>query len=159
MEIPGEVLDLYYKTVDDFIDINFGLLCTLHYPETSIECLNCIYNPFTKSSSGQFKTGGPIPFQHGQCPYCYGKGMVNTRATENIKLRCYFDRKTFNKLASINIDSNGMLTYGHIADLAKVRRCDFITIPSGSRYTLSGEPVLHGIQKNKYFIAGWKVIV
>lgn len=160
MEIPQELFDLYYKTCDDFIDLNFGVSCILFYGPNRDICPNCNYNPITKRSSNTYKSGGPIPFQDSICPYCDGVGFTEDEATETIKLRVYFTPKHWVKInMPLNINDSSIQIIGHIVDMPKIRNAKKIRVcaeQSGYMnfdYILAGEPVLHGFKRNKYFIA------
>ncbi len=160
--IPDSVFEVYYNAVDAMIDSNFGIDCTVRYPEQRTVCSNCHFNSVTNSSSNQYKSGGPIPFEDGICPYCTGVGYVGSTETEDIKLRCYFEKKEWIKLGvELNVKDGGMVTYGHIVDMPKCSRASYIDVATGERgygqrrFKLAGEPILHGFKRNKYFIAVW----
>ena len=160
--IHSDVFDAYYDAVDAMIDSNFGVDCTLIYPADKTVCSNCHFNSVTKSSSNQYKSGGPIPFEGGICPYCSGQGYVLSESTETIKLRCYFDKKSWMKIGvNMNVKDGSVVTYGHAVDMPKCIRSAFMTAniqQAGyglNRYELSGQPMLHGFKRDKYFIAIW----
>lgn len=161
--IPQEVFDKYNEAVDAMIDSNFGVECTLYYPAVKSICPNCVFNPMTNSSSNKYKAGGPISFDGEICPYCDGVGYTQEEETDTIKLRCYFDRKSWLKLpVELKVPQTSLITYGHLSDMPKCQRANYIRtntaqdLYGGSRYRLSGTPVIHGFKKNKYFIAGWE---
>lgn len=162
MEIPASVFNLYFETVDDFIDSNFGVNCILYYGTNKTICPNCIFNEATGRSSDIYLIGGPVSFDTGICPYCNGAGFVESQATETIKLRVYFEKKYWVKLElPINLADGAVQTIGHMADLPKCKMADKIVLCSDIQdynkytYSLASEPVPHGFKKNKYFIAYW----
>lgn len=159
MEIPQRIFDMYYKTADDFIDLNFGVNCTLYYGPKKDICSNCIFNPVTGKSSNQYKDGGPIPFEGSICPYCDGIGYTNIEATENIKLRVYFSRKDWVKIEiPVSIKDGAIQVIGHIEDMPKVRKARKIMVCAELEgyerfdFTLAGSPVPWGFRRNKYFV-------
>lgn len=162
MEIPDEVFDTYFDTVDDFIDSNFGVTCRLTYPAKKTVCTNCIYDPLLKKSSGIYKSGGPISFSNGVCPYCNGVGFSESADTDTLKLRVYYEKKHWIRLpVTAELPDGSVQTIGHMADLPKILRCNnivFNTDIEGNveyKYKLSGEPMPHGFKRRKYFIAMW----
>lgn len=163
MDIPQEVLDLYYQTVDDFNDKNFGVNCKLFYPEKRVDCPNCIFDVFQKKSSGKYQSGGPEPFDTGVCPYCNDIGYQAVEDTDTIKMRVYFDKKAFLKVGvPLNVQDGSVMTIGKIVDLPKIIRCTGAILNTDVagyktyKYELKGEPILHGIKKDHYFIAIWQ---
>lgn len=160
MEIPQGLFDLYYEIADDFIDSNFGVNCTLYYGPQKEICPNCMYNPVTNKSSNNYKAGGPIPFSDTICPYCDGVGYKETEATEQIKLRVYFEKKYWVKVeVPVLIKDGACQVIGHIVDMPKIRKarkirvCDHLSGYENFDFTLASSPIPHGLKKNKYFIA------
>lgn len=164
MEIPQEVFNLYYETVDDFIDSNFGVTCTLYYPEKKVDCSNCIYDSLLKVSTNKYQSGGPIPFTTGICPYCNGMGYRSSVPTETVIMRIYYEKKFWIRSAiPINIADVAAQSYAHMVDFPKISNCveaHFHSDIAGYgdfRYKLAGQPVPHGFKKNKYVIATWSL--
>lgn len=162
MDIPSSVFTTYYTTADDFIDKNFGVNCVIYYPAKRVDCENCIFDPFTKKSSNKYQSGGPISFTNGICPYCNGEGFRSSVDSDTIKMRAYYDKKSWVKIPlPINLPDGAVQTIGHMSDLPKVLRCTEMQLHSDIagqgtfKYMLSGEPVPHGFGRNKYFIAMW----
>lgn len=160
MEIPQKIFDMYYETVDDFIDLNFGVNCTLFYGPKKNICPNCIFNPVTGKSSNQYKAGGPISFQDSICPYCDGDGYTNTEAIEDIKLRVYFSKKDWVKIEiPVLIKDGAVQIIGHITDMPKIRKARQVRVCAELEgyenfdFTLAGAPSPWGFRRNKYFVA------
>lgn len=162
MHIPNDIFNLYYETVDDMTTSNFGVPCTLNYPEQRVICTNCVFDSLNQVSSNVYNGTGPISFTSGLCPYCNGIGFTSSVVTESVYLRVYFDKKSFAKLSvPINIADGSVVTIGRMEDLPKILRCSsvvFNTNISGNieyQYALTGEPILHGLRKSRFFIAIW----
>ncbi len=165
VDIPQEVFDLYNETVVDFIDSNFGVDCTIIYKPNRIQCINCEYNPLTKSSSGVYKSGGPISFNGTICPYCDGAGYKLDSSTDTIKLRVYYNKKDFLRVGLPFAIKDGMIqTIGHITDMPKLLRSQEMIANSSVegysiyRYVLSGNITPWGLGPDKKFcIAYWTI--
>lgn len=174
IEIPRELFELYYETVDMFDSAaGFGVRCRLVYPPANIECPNCIIDTMTGRSSNVYKDGGEIPFDQGECPFCGGQGKYYQEVTEDIFMRLYFnsDLKNNSRLGDFKVISGGIsmaagdaLTYGQIADMPKVKRAIYVILAADQmayetfKYQLLAEPALHGFGKSNYFKAAWKRI-
>lgn len=161
MTIPQMVWDKYKEGADKMIDCWFGKPCTLFYPKIKTVCPNCNFNPVTVRSSNTYKIGGPIFFDNGICPYCNGDGYTDYESSETIKMRCYFNSKDWVKVEiPVNIRSGAVQTIGHITDIPKCLKSTRVKMVSDQNYlnldfVLAGEPQLHGLKKDSYFIAFW----
>lgn len=163
MEIPSAFFDIYNSTASDFITNNFGVPCELFYESNALECINCIFNPITKSSSGIYKVGGPLPFVGTICGYCNSTGRSLVQQTESILMRVYFTKKDFVKTdMPINMNSSTIQTIGFITDLPKLLRAHYIIVNTNVegysiyRYQLAGEIIVWGLGPVKKFcVAYW----
>lgn len=159
--IPQAFKDRYVLAVDEIIRY-FSVNTVIHYPPLREECENCIRVGMQGvSASNVYKTGGPYPFTDGVCPYCNGLNYREIPATETIKLRAYFDKKSWKNInIPIGIKDGSVWTIGKMEDLIKVQRAAYITLPSNIitplAYTLYGEPIPWGISKDRYFSAFWE---
>lgn len=162
--VPQFVFDTHEKICDDMLsNPNIAVKTKLVYPEKKEDCPNCVYNPLQGNSSGKYQTGGPIPFTYGICPYCHGKGTINSSPPSDIiNLRVYYDKASWRKIANIEIQDGGAMVIGYIKDLPKITQAITI-IPSyeikeyGERkYSLDGEPLPWGLSKDKYFVGALK---
>ena len=61
-----------------------GRCVTIFKPDVESDCPNCLYDAINRESTGKYKTGGPIPFTRGRCPYCRGRGYLRTPRKKNI---------------------------------------------------------------------------
>ncbi len=162
INIPASLFETYFETVDYFNNEAFGVSCTLYYPTIKTICPNCIYNQQTKTSTNRYKAGGPVPFSDTICPYCFGEGIVETTSeTESIKMRVYFDKKSWIKqpgAVELTLPNGSCQAYGFLVDLPKLKRAYKVGIHEETAgldqfsFKLAGEPFLHGFKKNKYFI-------
>lgn len=162
--IPDDLFDAYYEAVDEFITNDFiGKPCKVFYPPERLACDNCKVVKLASGSSNQYKTGGPIPFTHGVCPYCGGIGYKETYVSDDIRLRIYWSKRDWSKLAlNVQIPEAEVMTIGFLTDITKCIRCQYIQLVSDQtalakyNFVLAGEPFPHGFGKDRYFVAYWK---
>lgn len=158
--VPNEIFTLHEKISDDILDNkNITVKTNLIYPEITQTCPNCVFDSATGSSSNKYKTGGPISFTYGICPYCHGKGKINTPSGDTVYLRMYYDSKSIKKIAGIEIPEGDAVCIGYIADKQKLKKA-ITVIPSYEiaeygeiHYRLKSEPQPWGLSKDKYFYA------
>lgn len=158
--VPSHIFTKHEEISNDILlNTRITVKTRLIYPERTEVCPNCIYDSKSKKSSGRYKTGGPISFTYGLCPYCHGVGKINTPSGDDIQLRVYYDKASFRKIASVDIPEGDAMCIGLIKYLPDIRRAQYI-IPSyeikeyGERkYVLESEPLPWGLSKDKYFVA------
>jgi hypothetical protein len=161
--IPQTLFDVYNSFADDFINLNFGVNCTVFLPSLKVQCDNCVFDTINNKSSNMYLAGGPIPFTFGVCPWCDGNGFKEIPNSSVIKMKVYFSRKNWIQIVpNINIPDGSVQTIGFLSDLPKIKAAQFVRINSDVAgyinydYTLFGEPFPHGFKQNRYFIAYWK---
>lgn len=160
--IPQTIFDTYNSIADDFINNNFGVNCILEYPPKETACDNCVYDSINRRSSNRYKTGGPIPFTFGICPWCDGAGFKQIPVSTTIKMRIYWSRKDWVKIGiPVNIPDGAIQTIGFMSDLSKIKQAERVLVNSDIsnimqwEYILLGEPIPHGFKYNRYFLAYW----
>lgn len=106
--------------------------CKLIYPGTIQICTNCELNPMTQRSSGVYKTGGPVPFIKGQCPYCAGEGKREVNPDpETIYLMVVWSYKEWTKFGfNIQNPDGKALSLSDITTLPKIKRAKEIIFNS-----------------------------
>lgn len=151
--IPAELIDTHEWMADSLIDDVPGINCLLIYPNKQEECDNCILDHATGRSSGIFKTGGPISFANFQiCPRCNGDGHYSSPITSIIRLRVYWEAKSFIDIGAKIANPDGVvMLIGYMEDLPELERADKIQIQEYI-YTRQGEAVPHGLRRDRYFI-------
>jgi len=140
-----------------------GLTTPCNFSFTSSQrnlCINCIYDPNTKRSSGRYKLGGPISFALGQiCPYCSGLGFYgNSNTEENIYMAIIWDSESWiNFPNDIQSRQNYIQSICSVNLLSKIDSVNFISIKT-QKYQLDGNPQFLGLGDNNYLISTWKRI-
>lgn len=160
LSLNDGIFDKYNEACDYLLDSNFtGRSCTIVYPPKKVECENCIPKPLGADSNSVYKHGGPMPFSFGNCPMCGGKGFKEIENFDTIRLRIYWTRKEWLKIAnSIAVDNADVMVIGYISDLPKIQQSIEIKLAkdqSEAEYkcNLAGKPTPWGFGKNRYFAA------
>lgn len=161
MIIHNSILQIYESVTSDMIDYNFGVNCKLFFGTNKTICPNCIFNDLVGNSTNEYKTGGPIPFTTGICPYCMGIGFRDEQATSTIKLRVYFDKKQWARMdIPVNVVDGAIQTIGHLSDMVDCKRANKILVHSDLEqyneynFVLASDPVPFGLTK-KEFLCYW----
>lgn len=151
VSIPSGAFSQYYDTVDNFyLSNHISEQVKLFYIQRE-NCPNCI-----PGHPNSYKTGGPIPFSFGPCPYCDGNNFIEITTTENIRLRVYSQKKDFIKIATnTQIDDGMMQVIGKIENLSKMKKANYFLLYSDTGfgdwyYELSGEPVPFGFGSSQF---------
>jgi hypothetical protein len=159
MIIPQEVFDIYNEFADDFINDNFGVLCTLYYPATSVAC-DCETDPIGQKIANRFQHGGPAPFTARHCSFCGGSGYKESVPTDTVMLRVYDQPKNWIKIAGFaNVADADVQIIGFLADVPKISSSDYIVLNTEQnvfgdfKYKLASVCLPHGFKKNRYFVA------
>lgn len=120
---------------DTFDDFNSAISqyersITLTYPEIKTECPNCSLDTMgTRNRSiSKYKDGGPMPFTNGMpCPYCDGKGYIESVTTESVPARIYLEPEQWAKTVNIKIPKGSIMTIFEISYSTKVRKCKYMS--------------------------------
>lgn len=155
MQIPSGVFNRYYEVCDHLLSSDFfSSECKIYYPAKTINCTNCRTRPIPGISTNIYNNG-PMNFSNGDCPYCEGKGYLSVEQTDNIRLRIYYEKTKFDKDV-INHDAFKAQIIGHMADLPKINRADYLLLETDLegnyrvKVRLSSPPLSWGFG-DKYF--------
>lgn len=142
--------------------------------DTNAKCPNCIFDPITNRSRNIYQTNppGPIPFSHGQCPYCHGWGIPNDESSQQVNLLIIWHYKDF---IGFSVDwnfvkDNTLFTpFGHIQTVSSKDYFDVLrsareilvntTVQNpivAHRFSRVGEPNPIGLDSNTHIITTWK---
>lgn len=165
--IDSSLLTEHEWVSDWLIDGELGTACTLVYPPTDSECINCLSDPTTGRSANIYRTGGPIPFtDHTLCPWCGGAGRRYENTTGSIRMRVYWGgmevnaavRQFHNIPEHIQNPAGLVFVIGYMVNLPSFERSESILINSNIerkewRFIRASEAIPWGFNKNRYFAA------
>jgi len=156
-----KIIERYNNIADQFLDSDvIGVDATLYYPPTFEACENCDGSQY----GNHYKSGGPMPFNHGSCPMCGGTCQKEIEFTEIIRVRAYspnttdFSSRSFKKIGiSVDVPNAELFTIFYLADSDKIKLCNYAKI-MGQRYSPITLPQPHGFGKARYAFCFWKMV-
>jgi hypothetical protein len=161
-QIPQSVFDKYNEVVDYMINEAFGVICQL----VSIEKVETIVsNPETNNIPQRNSINAHRKRSNGG----YDRGIVTVTEKEvltEVKLRCYFDKKSWNGIKDSNIvvPDADLETIGFMSDMPELMRAKEMIVHKGikdykeQRYVRVGDPMPWAFKKNRYVICYWKLV-
>jgi hypothetical protein len=164
--ISAEFKQLFVDAIDALLETTaLTILCTLIYSGSKIsECPNCYLNQMKGKSSGKYKTGGPVSFNTGVCPVCFGDGKLINEQTEDVYLAVIRDSKQFIGKLPINNPNEHVQTISKLVTYDKIKKATKVIIDtennnsSRNEFERVNEPNFVGFNSGDYIITTWKRI-
>lgn len=155
---------LFIDAIDSLLsDTSLTVPCQLIYSNSKFtECPNCLLNNMTGKSSGQYKTGGPIPFSAGVCPYCHSLGRVTDEQTETLYFGVIWDSKQFLGKFPVGNPNEFVQTVSKKTTYDEIKRANQIIIDTGitdytkNKFERVSEPAFVEFGSSSYIITTWK---
>lgn len=109
------------------------------------DCVNCLWDPINKRSSGQFDTSftvpiiifgtliSPISFSRSRCPVCYGVGYLQQEVKRNVKALVKWNPTSIEDLEILPVGREGKAIVR-----IKVLRADFILVNTAIYFKIDG---------------------
>lgn len=152
--IPSGLFDSYAEAADAMLALSgFGTQCKLVFA-TKVETVDSVPSVKKKKTLSLQQSQAVNGFNRGDTAY------RTVETTENITLRVYWDKKTFEKYAGVVFPNEGIMTIGAYADMDNVSRASFLLVSTDKtheewKFEKISSPRVHGLNKN-YFMAFWK---
>ena len=154
VNIPESDFTKYYDVVDSTFNI-FGVTCQLVYIEKVEEISNSYNNiPSNHSVNAHRRPQDNYKRQN--------KVFRDVEKTEDIKIKVYWDSKSWTKTAGIVVPENAIQTIFYATDLPKIVRAKELIVHKDikdykeMRFKMSGEPFPMGLRQNRYFGCFWE---
>ena len=140
--------------------------CELSYEGSKNEdCPNCVQNILMGNSASTYQPGGPIPFSFGECPYCAGRGRIETEQVETIYVMPIWDSKQWvGTEANVNAPNVALQTMTLIANYARIETASTIrmdTAISGygtQKFMREGDSEPCGFGSSAFIITNWSKV-
>lgn len=148
--LPQAIFDKYKEFGDSMIS-ELGVDCLLYYP--SIKTVTTTDIPTFANSKSMRPNNAPNIHN--------GQNIVETEQTEIIRLRTYWTKKDFDKIAQMDVPAGGCMTIGHLRDLTKIHKCIKLRINVANQGSVIGDfvrvtdPIPWGLRKEHYFVCTW----
>ena len=165
IQIPSSLITVYQSHIDALINQLGKNVVLIFQPERSA-CPNCEYDAQRQRSTGVYKIGGPRPFQRGRkCPYCKGKGILETPSQKCIKCLIQWRPKELEQYGIAVQNRQGIVrlkTYlTNMDDIARAKTAivDYANMDVAKLTVrrIRG-PVPVGLRENRYCISFWELI-
>lgn len=139
------------------------------YAQIEVDCPNCVeVGPY--GSINQYRSGGPVPFGNGRCPYCGGGGKISDRhhidievVVRRISKESFKQGESYigNQPIQIEIPEGALVTKLKMSDLEHVRRAEYMIlepdIAPEQKYIRMSEPQdMNNIVQNEYINVIWR---
>lgn len=161
--ITQELVDIFQGRIDAMIN-QLGKNVTLIFDADREVCPNCEFDPIRKRSSGRPKAGGPRPFIRGRtCPYCKGKGFVESQNQKCIKALTRWNpkdaiqygisvrrNKDIVRLKTFTSDYDDLIRAKYALANADIASVDRFMV------RLKQAPVVTGLRESRYCISFWE---
>ena len=155
INIPDSVFNKYYDVVDSTFNI-FGVTCQLVYIEKYEEISTTYDNiPDNRSLNSHRR---PQPQYRRE-----NKVIREVEKTEDIKLKVYWDSKSWTKIGGDMVIPNGSIqTIFFATDLDKIMRAKELIVHKDisslreMRFVKHGEPFPMGLKQDRYFGCFWE---
>ena len=155
ISVPESVFEKYYDVIDSTFTI-FGVTCQLVYIDKVEEIWNTYDNiPLNKSINVHRKR--PDQFSR------ENKVYREVEKTENIKIKVYWDNKSWIKPAgNLVLPDNSIQTIFFATDLPKINRAKELIVHKDikdlqeMRFKKFGEPFPMGLRQTRYFGCFWE---
>tara|TARA_Y100000592_G_scaffold93541_1_gene156882 strand:+ start:8037 stop:8516 length:480 start_codon:yes stop_codon:yes gene_type:complete len=155
VNIPQSVFDKYYDVVDSTFNI-FGVTCQLVYIEKVEEISTSFDNVPSNRSVNAHRRGGDIYRRE-------NKVIKEVEKTEDIKLKVYWDSKSWTKIGGdMAIPDGSIQTILFAKDVDKIMRAKELIVHKDikdlleMRFKKFGEPFPMGLKQDKYFGCFWE---
>ena len=112
--------NIFTNAIDSLLTNNaLTVPCQLIFQNTTFNsCPNCLYDTMSGKSTSIYKTGGPIVFNKGICPYCHGLGNIAADNTQTVNLMVIWDYKQW--IGWHGVPELTMTPFGHAQTLCSV---------------------------------------
>lgn len=152
MNIPDDVFTKYKEAVDEMI-LKFGVNCRISYVKKIVQSGS---QPITTTSKSL------RPYDN-TSSFLQNESYTEVETSDVVRLRVYWTKKDWKKIADLVIPDDGIMTIGYLSDLPKIRSCDYMIANienlsfTNKKFTLATDTIPWGFKKDRYFVCGWSI--
>ncbi len=165
IQIKDSLIRTYQQHIDALIN-QLGKNVLLEFDPIRSPCPNCTYDTQRKRSTGIYIPGGPRPFKRKRkCPWCKGRGLLETAVTKCIKCLVQWNPEDAEKYGISVEKQKGIVrlkTYLTEADDLRRARTVLsnydIAAQMQLRVKLVAGPIPVGLREDRYCISFWELI-
>ena len=168
--ITADFKALFKSSIDSLLETTgLTLPCRPVFTDNdTTECPNCYFDSISNRSSNTYRENGPIPFYNGNCPYCYGVGLIYTDTSLDLSMVVIWNYKDW--IGFNGIPDNTLIPFGQaqtmsaLSTLSSIKRSKELIIDTNletytnNRFERTGEPNPIGLGSDDYIVTTWKKI-
>lgn len=165
IKITDSLIKTYQSRIDALIN-QLGKNVFLEFDPILSPCPNCEFDTARKRSLGIYIPGGPRPFKRGRkCPYCKGRGLLQTDVNKCIKCLIKWNPKNIENFGISVAQKKGIARLKTFLteadDLIRTRTLlinhDIINQITLRMKLIKG-PTPVGLQEDRYCISFWELL-
>lgn len=165
IQITDKLIGVFQDNIDALIN-QLGKNVYLEFDPIRDPCPNCTYDTVRKRSTGIYIPGGPRPFARGRrCPYCKGKGFIETSVNKCIKCLIQWNPSDAKNFGISISQKSGIVKFKTFLteadDLIRARTVIANHDIAGQmklRVKLIQGPIPVGLREDRYCISFWELI-
>jgi hypothetical protein len=165
IQIKDSLIRTYQIHIDALIN-QLGKNVLLEFDPIRSPCPNCTYDTQRKRSTGIYIPGGPRPFERKRkCPWCKGKGLLETLTTKCIKCLTQWNPSDAENYGISVEKSKGIVRFKtYLTEEDDLRRARTalsnrdIAAQMQLRVKLVKGPIPVGLREDRYCISFWELI-
>lgn len=165
IQIKDSLIRIYQSRIDALIN-QLGKNIFLEFDPTRDPCPNCVFDTRRERSTNVYKIGGPRPFARGRkCPYCKGRGFIETAVNKCIKCLIKWSPKEIKNFGIAVTRKKGIVRLkAFLTDADDLRRAKTMIVNHDIvdkmklRMRLIRGPTPVGLREDRYCISFWELI-
>jgi hypothetical protein len=165
IQITDSLIDVYQSRIDAVIN-QLGKSVLLEFTPIRADCINCSLDVIRKRSTGIYTPGGPRPFARGrQCPYCKGRGSLETPVQKCIRCLIRWNAKDAADYGiSVTRGKNIVRFKTYLYNFDDIVRSQFAISNYSIRdmvklkVKLIKDPIISGLREDRYCVSFWEMV-
>lgn len=165
IQIKDSLIKIYQSRIDALIN-QLGKNVHLEFDPILTPCPNCTFDTIRRRSTGIHIPGGPRPFSRGRkCPWCKGRGLLETPVTKCIKCLLKWNPRDFENFGISVSNNKGIVRLKTFLtecdDLSRAKTVivnNDIVSQMKLKVKLVQGPIPVGLREDRYCISFWELL-